>query len=421
MIGGVIFLKSYFELTPVQLGFAVSCATLGSGAGAVVGGFISDRLGRKKTLALTAIIFAFGSIGTAIPATIFQFDVFRILGGIGVGLASVVAPMYIAEISPPNLRGRLVLIDQLAILTGAVISVTVCYLLSATGSWRIMFASEIVPAVLLLLGLPVISESPRWLLEKNEVSEARKILGRVYLRSEEIEREVLEITRSLDERAGAFTDFLQPGLRRALAISVILAIFVQFTGIAPLDFYLPLIFQQAGFQKASDALFQMAIVNAWMFVCTVIAIWLVDSIGRRLLLLAGLAGMAVGMTLLGMMFVYRITGELVIIVTMFCKGCFIASLAPIFWLLTSELFPTRLRSKGMGIASLTQWTASFISIQVIPSMMAYAEDRFHTIAAIFWLFAAICGGAILFSYSMIPETKNRSLEEIGLSWTSTKK
>jgi SP family arabinose:H+ symporter-like MFS transporter len=420
MIGGLIFLKSHFELTPVQLGFAVSCATLGSAAGAVVGGYVSDWLGRKKTLALTAIIFAFGSIGTAIPTTIIQFDVFRIIGGIGVGLASVVAPMFIAEISPADLRGRLVLIDQLAILTGAVISVTICYLLSATGNWRAMFATEVVPAVLLLVGVPIIPESPRWLLEKNAVSEARKALGKVYLGSEAIDREVREITKSLEERAGAFGDLLHPGLRRALMIIVILAIFVQFTGIAPLDFYLPLVFQQAGFQKASDALFQMAIVNSWMFICTVIAIWLVDSIGRRLLLIAGLAGMAVGMFLLGAMFAYGITGELVVVVTVFCKGCFIASLAPIFWLLASELFPTRLRSKGMGIASLTQWTASFASIQVIPSMMAYAEGRFHTIAAIFWLFAVICGGAIVFSYYMIPETKNRSLEEIGQSWTSTK-
>ena len=420
MIGGLIFLIRHFELTPVQLGFAVSCATLGSAAGAVIGGYVSDRLGRKKTLALTAIIFAFGSIGTAIPTTITQFDVFRIIGGIGVGLASVVAPMYIAEISPADLRGRLVLIDQLAILTGALISVTICYLLSASGNWRAMFATEVVPALLLLIGLPIIPESPRWLLEKNAVSEARKALGKVYLRSEETDREVREITISLEERQGAFSDLLHPGLRRALAIIVVLAIFVQFTGIAPLDFYLPLVFQQAGFQKASDALFQMAIVNAWMFICTVIAIWLVDSLGRRHLLLAGLAGMAVGMTLLGVMFAYRITGEFVIVVTVFCKGCFIASLAPIFWLLASELFPTRLRSKGMGIASLTQWTASFISIQVIPSMMSYAESKFHTIAAIFWLFAVICGGAIVFSHSMIPETKNRSLEEIGRSWTSAR-
>jgi len=420
MIGGVIFLKSQFQLTPVQLGFAVSCATLGSGVGAVVGGYISERLGRKKTLAFTAIIFAVGSIGTAIPTTIIQFDVFRIVGGIGIGLASVVAPMYIAEISPADLRGRLVTIDQLAILTGAVISVTICYLLSATANWRAMFASEVVPAVLLLIGLPMIPESPRWLLEKNAVLEAREALGKVYLIEEEIEREVWGITRSIEERTGTFRDLFHPGLRQATLISVVLAIFVQFTGIAPLDFYLPLIFQQAGFQRAPDAIFQMVIVNAWMFVCTVIAIWLVDSIGRRPLLLAGLGGMAVGMTLLGMMFVYKITGELVIVVTMFCLGCFIASLAPLFWLLASELFPTRLRSKGMGIASFTQWTASFISIQVIPTMLAYAESRFHTIAAIFWLFAVICLGAIAFSYYMIPETKNRSLEEIGRSWTSSK-
>ena len=417
MVGGLIFLMRHFHLAPMQMGFAVSSATIGCGAGAMVGGYLADRLGRKKTLALTAVIFAVGSIGTAVPATIFQFDIFRILGGVAVGLASIISPMYIAEISPAHLRGRLVTIDQLAILTGAVVSVTVCYYLSATSNWRAMFASEVVPSVLLLAGSSIVPESPRWLLEMNLVSRAREVLAKIYHQGDEIEREVQEITESLQEETGTFRELLHPGLRRALLVGVVLAIFVQFTGISPLNFYLPVIFRKAGFEKASDALLQVAIVNAWMWICTVLAIWLVDRIGRRPLLLAGISGMAVGMTLLGTMFSRGVTGEAVVMVTMFCLGCFIASLAPLFWLLTSELFPTRLRGRGMGVASLSHWTASFISIQAIPSMLAYTERRFHSIAIVFWMFAIVCVGAVAFTYYMVPETKGRSLEEIGRSWT----
>ena len=193
LIGALIFLNRHFHLAPMQLGFAVSCATLGCAAGAMVGGYVADRLGRKKTLALTAVIFVVGSIGTAIPATILQFDFFRIVGGIGVGLASVISPMYIAEISPAHLRGRLVTIDQLAILTGAVISVTFCYHLSGTGNWRAMFASEAIPAVLLLVGLAIVPESPRWLLEMDLVSVRGKCWRKVYREEKEIELEVREI------------------------------------------------------------------------------------------------------------------------------------------------------------------------------------------------------------------------------------
>ena len=420
MIGALIFLTRHFHLGPVQLGFAVSCATLGCGGGAIVGGYVADRLGRKKTLALTAVIFAIGSIGTAVPSTIFQFDVFRIVGGVGVGLASVISPMYIAEISPAHLRGRLVTIDQLAILTGAVISVTICYYLSVTGNWRAMFASEAAPAALLLAGLFIVPESPRWLLEKNLVQRAREVLGKIYRQKEEIEREVQEIADSLDEETGTFRELFHPGLRRALLVGVVLAIFVQFTGISPLDFYLPVIFQKAGFAKASDAIFQMAIVNSWMWICTVVSIWLVDRIGRRPLLLAGITGMAIGMAVLGVMFARGVTGEIVVVVTMFCLGCFIASLAPLFWLLTSELFPTRLRGKGMSVSSLSHWAASFVATQAIPSMLAYAEERFNTIAVVFWLFAVVCVVAVVFSYYTVPETKGRSLEEIGRSWTARK-
>jgi sugar porter (SP) family MFS transporter len=416
MIGGLDFLTRHFHLGAMQLGFAVSSAMLGCGVGALTGGYIADHLGRKKSLAITAIVFAVGSIGTAVPATIGQFDFFRIVGGVGVGLASVVSPMYIAEISPAHLRGRLVTLVQQAILSGAVISVTICYLLARSGNWRAMFASEAVPAVFLLVGLTIVPESPRWLLEQNLVERAREVLGKIYLQREEIELGIQEIAESLTEEIGTFRELLLPGLRRALVICVVLAAFVQFTGISPLDFYLPVIFGEAGFLKSTDRLFQMIFVACWMWVCTVIAIWLVDRVGRRPLLLVGITGMAIGMALLGLLFHLQVKGELVVALTMFTIGCFIASLAPLFWLLTSELFPTRLRARGMALSSLTHWTSAFVVTQIIPSMLDFAKSRYHTIASVFWLFGVFCVIAVIFTYYMVPETKNRTLEEIGHSW-----
>lgn len=417
MIGGLIFVTRHFHLRPIQQGFAVSSATIGCSVGAIVAGYIADHLGRKKGLAITAAVFAIGSVGTAIPTNIWEFDMSRIVGGIGVGLASVIAPMYIAEISPTHLRGRLVTIVQLAILTGAVISITVCYYLSRSGNWRLMFATEAAPAFLLLAGLPVIAESPRWLLEMDLADRARKVLAKVYCDHHRIEWEVQEIRDSLLEETGTFRELFQPGLRRALGIAVALAFLVQFTGVSPLDFYLPVLFRKAGFANASDALLQVAFVTVWMWICTVVAIWLVDLIGRRHLLMGGVTCMAIGMGLLGVLFSRQITGEAVVILTMFCLGCFVGSIAPMFWLLASELFPTRLRGKGMGIASLSQWTGAFVVTQIIPTMLAYSQGRYNSIGPVFWLFGVICLGAIAFTYYMVPETKDRSLEEIGASWT----
>jgi len=417
MIGGLIFVLRHFQLTPMQQGFAVGSASIGCGTGAIIAGYIADRLGRKKGLAITAVVFAAGSIGTAIPLTILQFDIFRIVGGIGVGLASVIAPMYIAEMSPTHIRGRLVTLDQLAILTGAVVSITVCYYLSGTGNWRMMFATEAGPAFLLLAGLPLITESPRWLLEMNQTGRAREVLAKIYCDPGEIEREVREISNSLQEETGTFRELLHPGIRRALGIAVALAVLVQFTGICPLDYYLPVIFRRAGFANASDALLQVAFVTAWMWICTILAIFLVDRIGRRRLLIGGVTGIVIGMALLGLLFSRQIMGESVVIVTMFCLGCFVGSIAPMFWLLASELFPNRLRGKGMGIASLSQWVAAYLVTQAIPSMLAYSEVRYSSIGPVFWLFGVICVGIIAFTYYQVPETMDRSLEEIGASWT----
>jgi len=417
IIGAIIFLKKGFQLSPVQVGFAVSCASIGCIIGPLVGGPAADWLGRRKTLLVTALIFSVGTIGTVFPRTIAEFDFFRIVGGLGIGLASVTSPMYIAEIAPARLRGRLVTVNQLAIVVGALASIIVSYFLSASGNWRAMFAYELVPVMLFFIGLAFVPESPRWLFEKKRIEEARQVLGRIYRSESGIEQELQIMHQTDHEEAGTFAELLQPGIRKALLIAAALAVFQQMTGASPLTFYLPIIFQQAGFTSASDAIFQTVVLNMWDVFCTILAMWLVERLGRRPLLLIGISGMGASLVLVGFFFARHATGEFVVLVMMLCIGFYIISLAPLTWLIMSEIFPTRLRGKAMGVASIFLWAATFVGTQVVPSLSAYLNRHFNSIAGVFWIFAAVCVVALVFSYYMVPETKGRSLEEIGESWT----
>ncbi len=417
IIGALIFLQKQFLLDPKQTGFAVSCASIGCIIGPLFGGPTADRLGRKKTLLVTALIFSVGTIGTVFPRTIAQFDFFRIVGGVGIGLASVTSPMYIAEIAPARLRGRLVTVNQLAIVGGALSSIIISYFLSHSGNWRAMFAYELVPVLLFLVGLFFVPESPRWLLEKKRVEEAWRVLEKIYLSASAVEQEMEVMLQAGLEEVGTFAELLRPGIRKALLIAAALAIFQQMTGASPLTFYLPIIFQQAGFKSASDAIFQTVLLNIWDVFCTILAMWLVERLGRRPLLLIGITGMGCSLTLVGFFFARHATGEIVVAVMMLCIGFYIISLAPLAWLIMSEIFPTRLRGKAMAVASIFLWAATFAGAQILPVLSDFMQRHFSSIAGVFWTFAVVCIIALVFCWHMVPETKGRSLEEIGRSWT----
>jgi len=418
--GAVIFLKKEFNLTPSEVGFVVSSAVIGCLLGPpIIGAGFSDWLGRKKVLLVTAMIFGVGAVGTAIPRNLTEFNFFRILGGVGVGVASIVSPMYISEIAPAWLRGRLVTVNQLAIVTGSLASIIVSYLLSFTESWRWMFASEAVPVLLLLAGLTLVPESPRWLIEKHRDAEAlavlAKIEGVVYA-----QREMEEIRGSFRQESGTFSELLRPGMRTALFIAVMLAILQQFTGVSPLLFYTPIVFQKAGFEQASDAILQSIIVNVWNLICTVAAFGLVDRLGRRPLLLVGCSGMALGLSLMGLIFHYDLKGIWIVLVMFLCVGSYVISLAPLAWLIMSEIFPNRIRGRAMAIASFALWLAAFIGAQTFPLLVSSIEGAFGTAAGVFWIYAAVCVFAIIFGWLMVPETKGKSLEEISRSWLREK-
>jgi sugar porter (SP) family MFS transporter len=413
--GAMVFLKPEFGLTPDQVGLAIGSALLGCMAGPLLGGIVSDRWGRKRTLVFAGLLFAVGSVGSAFPADITTFNVFRFLGGVGVGLASVVSPMFIAEMAPARIRGGLVTVNQLAIVVGLACAVVVSYFLSFDAHWRWMLASNAVPVPFFILGLLLVPDSPRWMMQKGRREEAMTVLTWIDGR-QNAAKEMQEITASMTDD-GTWAELLQPGTRFAMLIACALAVFQQITGASILTMYMPTVFQEAGYNTPSDAIFQNVVMSVWYIVCTVVALLLVDRLGRKPLLLCGTIGMTVGMTLLGMLFYYHMTGVYVVVAMFLVMGAYLVSLAPLAWLIMSEIFPNRLRGKAMGIASVCVWSASFLTAKYFPPLIEYCNTTYGTPALAFWIYAVICGVAVLFSWSLVPETKGRTLEEIGASWT----
>jgi SP family arabinose:H+ symporter-like MFS transporter len=325
--------------------------------------------------------------------------------------------MYIAEISPAAIRGRLVLLNQLANVVGAVVSYLVAYFLSFSGNWRWMFGSTIVPVGVFIVALLFVPESPRWLVQKGREDEALDVLTRIG-GIENARSEIAIIRQSLAEKTCKLADLLVRGIRIALLIAVTLAVLQQLDGVTVLIFYAPMILQQAGFPKASEAIRVTMIIGIWNLACTVLAVWLVDRVGRRPLLLFGTLGMAAGLIAMGIFFHLHITGTVVPIVLMVAVAAYVMSIAPVAWLIMSEIFPNHMRGKGMAVASTALWIASFGANLLFPIMTAFSEKHFGSAAGAFWVFAVICIGTFVFCWRWVTETKGRTLEEIGGSWTA---
>jgi sugar porter (SP) family MFS transporter len=435
IISGVnIFLSKVFSLSDNELGWATASALLGCMFGPIIGGTFCDRLGRRRTLILSGLLFAAGAIGTAVPSQhlfrifggegsrlaaavspMLVFKLFRFFGGIGVGLASVASPMFIAEMSPARIRGALVTVNQLAIVVGSACAVLVSYGLSFGEHWRWMLASNAVPVPIFIVGLLLVPESPRWLAQKNRRREAIDALTLIGGRAS-AETELTTILASSGQQ-GSWSELLQSGMRFALFIACSLAAFQQFTGASILFEYMPIVFQGAGFPNPSEAIFPSVILNVWYIVCTVAALLLVDRLGRKPLLLIGAVGMAAGMTLLGSLFHFHKTGVCVVVTMFLVMGAYLVSFAPLAWLVMSEIFPNRLRGKAMTVASVCVWVASFLTTKYFPPMVGYFKLTFGSPAMVFWIYAGVSLAAFFFSLFVVPETKGRTLEELGASWT----
>ncbi len=425
VIGGAKpFYERYFHLDspPIQ-GWAMSCALIGCLIGAVSSGGLSSRFGRKRLLTLAALIFTISSVGTGLAAHFDAFVLWRMFGGCAIGLASGISPMYIAEISPAHLRGRLVSLNQLAIVFGILLAQMVNWLIArpvplgadaqqilmswnGQWGWRWMFAVTAVPSILFLAATLPIPESPRWLASTGRHQRALQVLerlgGRVYA------QRVLEDFQTANQARPdpVLRQLFSSGTARVLLLGVVLAVLQQWCGINVIFNYAQEIFSAAGYQ-VSDILFNIVITGAVNVVFTLIALACIDRYGRRVLLLTGVSGLAVIYTVLGALYRLHMQGKPMLLLVLAAIACYAMSLAPVTWVVIAEIFPNRIRSAAMSINVTALWTACFVLTYTFPLLNSALGA-----AGTFWTYAAICWAGLLFLFLRLPETKGKTLEQI---------
>ncbi len=416
--GAIGYIEEKYQLSAAMTGWAASCALIGCMIGAMIAGGLSDKLGRRKVLMISAWAFAISSVGIMIPLSLNMFIFFRMIGGIGIGIASILSPMYISEIAPASIRGRLISIYQL----GIVIGILLIYFVNAaiagmhdhqwnvdTG-WRWMFGSGLLPSIVFILLLLRAPESPRWLAAQNQWDKATDILEKVNGKTGATE-EVKAIKSSLSEKQGTFSELLRPGLRTALIIGIFLSIFSQVTGINVIMYYAPEIFKATG-DGSSSALMQTIWVGGINVLMTLVAIRYVDRLGRKKLLLIGSAGMAVCLAFVGAAFYQQATtGYWVLGGILLYISFFAISLGPLTFVVVAEIFPNSIRGRAMGVAIFFLWLSVYIVSQTFPMLLESIGSAYT-----FWIYMIMSILAFLFIWRMVPETKGKTLEEIQDLW-----
>jgi len=421
--GAIGFLEIHFHLDAAMTGWAASSALCGCMAGVLFAGAFSDKMGRKRTLVVAGCLFLAGSLGSALPREFSTFVWFRILGGIGVGIASMASPMYIAEIAPARFRGRLVSVNQFAIISGMVVIYLVNYAIARHGndawradySWRWMFASGILPSAVFLVLLAFVPESPRWLFEKGRRDEAIGILTKVDGPGN-ARLEAATIEQAIACESGSVSQLFAPGMRKALIIGISLAVLQQVTGINVFLYYAPEIFKRLG-SGVDVALMETIVVGAVNLLFTVVAIWLVDRLGRKALMIAGSAGMGICLLGLGWAAQAGVIAAGLLVLVLGYIACFAISVGPVTWVILSEIFPTKIRGRALSIVTLSLWSANFVVSQTFPMMDGnqWLAARFHH-GFPFYVYAVFCVVLVAIVWKLVPETKGRSLEEIEQDW-----
>ena len=422
VISGTIgFVNEQYALNVVEQGWYVSSALVGCIAGVVTAGLISDRFGRKYALLISAALFSASALGCMIAVSFTTLVVFRLLGGIGVGVASMLSPLYISEISPKKNRGTLISLYQFSITVGILLAyITNRAILDITPTpggeaefwhwvtqeevWRAMLGSEVFPALLFLILLFFIPESPRWLLTKGREQQAEAIAQRYGLSLEDAHHTPTGVPWSIQQY------LQQRGIRLAIGVGVALALLSQFSGINAIIYYGPKILSEGNFNMA-DAFSGQILIGVINVLFTVLAIWKIDSFGRRRLLLIGASVMIFSLVMVGFLF-YTDAAPLykLIFILTFCAG-FAFSYGPVVWVLLSELYPTKIRGRAMAISTLSVWIGTAIIGQLVPFLLETI-----TVAGTFWLFALCCLPTYYVVLKLLPETKGKSLEEIERYW-----
>ena len=421
--GAIGFVRNYFDLNSTMMGWVASSALIGCIAGCAMAGYLSDRFGRKKILILSALLFAITGVGCAIADSTTGLVIYRIIGGIGVGIASMLSPIYIAEIAPAHMRGRLVSYNQFAIVTGMLVVYFVNYFIAAHGNeswnmqagWRWMFGSETVPALLFLLFLFFIPESPRWLAKNDQIEKSRRVLLKIG-GSGFAEKKLSEIRNTEIPESNSFRALFQGKFRIVLIIGIILAILQQVTGINVFLYYAPEIFKKLG-TGTNTALLQTIIIGFFNLTFTVVAILTVDKFGRKPLMIIGSLGMGLCLMILGLMAYFQQSALWVLVFILGYISCFALSVGPVTWVIISEIFPTRIRGRALSIATVFLWTANWVVSQTFPMLdeNQWLADRFHH-GFSFWIYGSMCFILLVFMWRRVPETKGKSLEEIERLW-----
>jgi SP family sugar porter-like MFS transporter len=428
VIGGAKpFYEPFFGITDSAFlqGWAMSCALIGCLAGAVISGWLSDRYGRKRLLILSAALFVAASIGTGGASSFLLFVLFRILGGIGIGLASNLSPMYIAEVTPGNVRGRFVSINQLTIVIGILAAqlinwriaepvpagATVTDLMNSwngqTG-WRWMFYACTIPALLFFILMWIVPESPRWLAKNiNKQERALGILTRIG-GSQFATAELASINETLNTKnINSELSFLrQSGTHKIIVLGVVLAVFQQWCGINVIFNYAQEIFANAGY-SVSDTLFNIVITGSVNLIFTFVGMFTVDRLGRKALMLFGAGGLAMIFAITGTMYFFHIQGLPLLVMVVIAIACYAMSLAPVTWVVLSEIFPNRIRGVAMSIATFALWSACFVLTYTFPLL-----NKLLSASGTFWLYGIICIFGFWFILRKLPETKGKSLEEL---------
>lgn len=416
--GAIGLLQEKFDLSPALVGWAASSAIWGCVAGAAVAGYASDKWGRKRVLIFTAILFFISALGSAIANDLTPFVLARFVGGVGVGAASMLSPLYISEVAPAKIRGTLVSVYQLAIVLGINIIYIVNYWIAGTGSsewnidygWRYMLGSETIPAIIFFILLFTVPESPRWLLKKGKDMVARNVLVRVNGdHASEIEN---EIKSTLKEEKGSLKELFGKRYKMALIIGIVLALFSQITGINAVIYFAPEIFKSIGIGIES-ALSQTILIGVINTIFTFVALGLIDKAGRRKLLLVGVSGMVICLLGTGLCFYFEIfKGPWLLLFILGFIASFASSLGPIPWVIISEIFPTKTRGVAMSFCTLVLWVGVILITQLTPVLL----DQLGGAGTFFiFMFNAII--LLFFTWRFVPETKQKSLEEIEKGWS----
>ncbi|GAB3298280.1 MFS transporter [Hymenobacter tenuis] len=410
--GALIFLKQDFNLTDAETEWAASSILFGAVIGAALAGGLTDRYGRRRLLFAAAALFTLSALAAAVPRTLTEFVLARLAGGLAIGLASLLVPLYIAEIAPARIRGRLVTLNQLAIVTGILLAYVASYYLAGQGldSWRWMFASAALPSLLFMLALLLVPESPRWQLGRGQETEAFHTLtllnGPLAAATE-----AREIQSALEAERGEEASLRQPRLRRPLRIAVVLAVLQQITGINTILYYGSIIFTEHSGQSASSAIGANALIGGINFAGTVVALFVIDRIGRKPLLLLASGGMALSLAALVVALQLQAPGPWLLALIMLYVACFAVGLGPGVWVVITEIFPNAVRGRAASLATVALWVACTLISFTFLSLVKAAG-----LAGAFGLYSFLSALTFVFVWRLVPETKERTLEEIERAW-----